>query len=330
MECSWRRPFVLFLTLEVAAAASAAAETVSIAPKKDNTIYSESENTNGGGQYLFAGTTITNFYRRAIISFDVAGNVPAGSTIQSATLTLHMSRTNTGAQPVMVHLQRCLLAWGEGTVVGPSGEGGGGSPRPGDATWSFNMFNTSRWSVPGGDYSPASSGSTLVANALTFYSWSSPQMAQDVQSWLDADETNFGWVVLAEGEGHPPVTAKRFDSRENVTPEFRPVLQIVYSPPPARDGGPDAGNGGRTDAGVDGGTDAGQSDAGSLDDAGIGTGDAGPEGDPGTGQRPDRIIGEIGRGGCQAVPGPALGLFALSLLALARLRRRRVSFPPGG
>jgi hypothetical protein len=307
MELSYRRPLVLFLALEVAAAASAAAETVSIGPKKDNTIYSESENTNGGGQYLFAGTTQQNKYRRAIISFDVAGNVPAGSTIESATLTLHMSRTNVGAQPVVVHLHQCLLPWGEGTVVGPSGEGGGGPPHPGDATWSFNMFNTNRWSAPGGDYSPAPSGSTLVGNSIAFYSWSSPEMAQEVQSWVDADETNFGWVVLAEGEGHPPVTAKRFDSRENVAPQFRPVLQIVYNPPP-----PDC------DGGLpDGGTDAGQSDAGVEDN-------------PGTGPRPDRIIDEIGRGGCQAAPGSALGLLALSLLALTGLRRRRVRFPPGG
>jgi hypothetical protein len=315
MELSCRRPLVLVLALEVAAAASAAAETVSIAPKKDNTIYSGSENTNGGGQYLFAGTTITNSYRRAIISFDVAGNVPAGSTIQSATLTLHMSRTNAGAQPVMVHLQRCLRPWGEGTVVGPRGEGEGGPPQPGDATWSFNMFNTSRWSAPGGDYSPASSGSTLVGNGVAFYSWSSPEVAQDVQSWLDGDETNFGWVVLAEGEGHAPVTAKRFDSRENVAPQFRPVLQIIYNPPP-----PDC------DGGLpDGGTDAGQSDAGGIDRS-----DGGVEDNPGTGPRPDRIIDEIGRGGCQAPPGSALGLLALSLLALTRLRRQRVRFPPGG
>ncbi len=315
MQHPWGRPFVLLLALEVGAAASAGAETVSIGPKKNNTIYSESENTNGGGQYFFAGTTLHNAYRRAIISFDVAGNVPAGSTIESATLTLHMSRTNVGAQPVVVHLHRCLLPWGEGTVRGPSGEGGGGSPHPGDATWSFNMFNTSRWRAPGGDFSSASSGSTLVDN-VAFYSWSSPGMAQDVQAWLNADETNFGWVVLAEGEGHPPITAKRFDSRRNVASEFQPVLRIVYNPPEGRDGGiPDAGNGGRPDAG--------QSDGGFANDGGIGPSDAGLGDDPGTGLRPDRIIAEFGRGGCQAVPGPALGLVAVSLVALTRLRRRR-------
>jgi len=304
----------LFVALELAAA-SAAAETVSIAPKKDNTIYSESENTNGGGVYFFAGTTITNSYRRGIISFDVAGNVPAGSTIESATLSLHMSRTNVGAQPVVVHLQQCLRPWGEGTVVGPSGEGGGGPPHAGDATWSFNMFNTSQWNNRGGDYALASSGSTLVGNNITFYSWSSPEMAQDVQSWLDADQTNFGWVLVADGEGHAPVTAKRFDSRENTNPEFRPVLQIVYNPPP-----PDC------DGGLP--TDAGQSDAGSPDDGGVGIGDAGLGDNPGTGQRPDRNIGEVGVGGCQAAPGPALGLLALFVLALARVHRRRISFQP--
>ena len=315
MQLSFSGPFVLFVTLEVAAVSSAAADTVSIAPKKDNTIYSESEFTNGGGQYFFAGTTQSNFYRRAIISFDVAGNVPPGSTIDSATLTLHMSRTNVGAQPVVVHLQQCLRPWGEGTVVGPSGEGGGGPPHPGDATWSFNMFNTSQWNNRGGDYALASSGSTLVGNAVAFYSWSSPEMAQDVQSMLDADQTNFGWVLVADGEGHAPVTAKRFDSRENTNPQFRPVLQIEYSPPP-----PDC------DGGLP--TDAGQSDAGLPDDGGIGMNDAGLGDDPGPGQPVDRSIAEVGHGGCQAAPGPALGIFALCVLALTRLCRRRISFQP--
>src|SRR5260370_24345123 len=135
------RSLLIGLVLRVACAATAAANTVSLPPRKDNTIYSERQNTNGGGQYFFVGTTVDNVYRRSIISFDVASAVPAGSTIESANLTLHTSRSNpTGAQPVIVHLHRCLAPWGEGTAVWTRGGGLGSPPGPGDATWNLNAL----------------------------------------------------------------------------------------------------------------------------------------------------------------------------------------------
>ena len=55
------------------------------------------------------------------------------------------------------------------------------------------------------------------------YTWSSPQMVADVQSWLDNPASNFGWLVL--GDESAAATAKRFDTRESATP---PVLTIQY------------------------------------------------------------------------------------------------------
>ncbi len=326
------RRLLIGLVLEVACAATAAADTVSLPPRKDNTIYSERQYTNGGGQYLFVGNTVNNDYRRTIISFDVASAVPAGSTIESANLTLHTSRSNpTGAQPVIVHLHRCLAPWGEGTVVATRGEGFGGPPGPGDATWNFNAFGSSSWATPGGDHASSSSGSTLVLTALDFYTWSSsPGIVADVQSWLDSPQANFGWVVISEQEAARVITAKRFDSRENIQPAFRPVLQIVYRPPVLTDGGTD---GGRPDGGCNSGCcnpgcDAGVGDAG-VGDAGADAGrsDAGNDagrGDPGVADPasslPDRTISEVGAG-CQAAPGSFLAIAALALLALRRLPR---------
>lgn len=334
MRISPNKRLLIGLVLELAFAATAAADTVSLAPRKDNTIYSERQYTNGGGQHLFAGTTINNDYRRSIISFDVASVVPAGSTIESATLTLHSSRSTPSAQPVIVHLYRCLAPWGEGTVVATRGEGFGAAPGPGDATWNFNAFDTSSWATPGGDHAPSSSGSTLVLTALDFYTWpSSPGIVADVQSWLDSPPANFGWLVISEQEASRVVTAKRFDSRENVEPSFRPALRIVYTPPIHTDGGtdggrPDAGcNTGCCTPGCDGGVgDAGMGDAGVTDggrsDAGNAAGqdDAGVE-DP-VSSLPDRTIREFGAG-CQSAPGSLLAMVALALLGLGRLPRRR-------
>jgi len=63
---------------------------------------------------------------------------------------------------------------------------------------------------------------------VAFYSWTSSQMAADVQAWLDGTAPDFGWVVI--GNETTADSAKRFDSREHSTPANRPKLTIVYSP----------------------------------------------------------------------------------------------------
>lgn len=71
--------------------------------------------------------------RRGLITLDIAANVPAGSTITFAALTLRMSQTTTLVQPV--ELRRVFSGWGEGTSVAPGNGGGGDSAATGDTTW---------------------------------------------------------------------------------------------------------------------------------------------------------------------------------------------------
>ena len=59
-----------------------------------------------------------------------------------------------------------------------------------------------------------------------FYTWSTPQMVNDVQAWLDNSSSNFGWIIL--GDENKASTAKRFNSRENSNAERRPFLTINY------------------------------------------------------------------------------------------------------
>ena len=54
--------------------------TVTANPEKDNSIYSESENSNGLGK-LYSATTCDGNFRRALLEFDIAGSIPAGATI---------------------------------------------------------------------------------------------------------------------------------------------------------------------------------------------------------------------------------------------------------
>ena len=209
----------------------ASAQLANINPIKDNTLYqydpAEGDLSNALGQHFFAGETGMGELRRGVLAFDVAGSVPAGSTILGVTLSLNMSRTGS-ATPRIVELHRVLADWGEGTSVAPGEEGTGAPATTNDATWRHRFFDTIFWTTEGGDFSATVSASQSVG-AVGVYTWSSSQMRADVQSWLDDPTSNFGWLVL--GDESEIETAKRFDTRESASP---PVLTIQYRPPGPR------------------------------------------------------------------------------------------------
>ena len=205
----------------------AIADIININPIKDNTLYqydpAEGDQSNALGNHFFAGETAMGELRRGVLAFDIAGNIPAGSTILSVTLSLNMSRTGLDTART-VELHKVLADWGEGTSVAPGEEGDGAPATPNDATWRHRFFDTIFWTTEGGDFSATASASQSVG-AIGMYMWSSPQMIGDVQSWLNNPATNFGWLVL--GDESEIATAKRFDTRESASP---PMLTIQYTP----------------------------------------------------------------------------------------------------
>jgi len=205
------------------------ANNVQVGADMDNTLFEDSLGllSNGAGQFLFAGVTNQPLTRRALIHFDVAASqLPSGATVDSATLTLNMSRTIGG--PTAVRLHRVTAAWGEEGSDAPGAEGPGTTALTGDATWLHTFLNASLWTTPGGDFAQSASASTTVQVAGS-YSWSSTTMAADVQSWFDAPAGNFGWILV--GDESSPITAKRFDSRENNVAGNRPVLTVYFTRP---------------------------------------------------------------------------------------------------
>ena len=224
-----KRPFVIFwLALSgIGAIQQLPAQTeVTIPASKDNTLYENPTGTlsNGAGAFLFAGRTNSGQTHRALLAFDVAGHVPAGAAIQSVRLTLNMSKTISGAQSIALH--RVLADWGEGSSNATGEEGAGATATAGDATWLHTFFGTQLWENPGGDFSPTASA-TLSVNANGSYTWgSSTDMVSEVQAWLDAPASNFGWVLISAGGTG---SAKRFDSRQNPNATSRPSLAVVYT-----------------------------------------------------------------------------------------------------
>jgi hypothetical protein len=203
---------------------------IAITPVKDNTLFEDSTGSlsSGSGDYIFAGrTSPTNqgLIRRALVAFDVAGNIPPGATVMSAALTLTASMAQPSGPTVTLH--RVLSDWGQGSSNG--GSGGGGAPSTSnDATWIHTFFDTDFWNTPGGDFvSTPSASQTIVSPGQ--YTWgSTAEMVTDVQRWLDSSSTNFGWLL--RGDEGSTQTAKRFNSSEHADTATRPILTIIYTP----------------------------------------------------------------------------------------------------
>jgi len=208
---------------------------VTLTPSQDNTIYDVPDNySNGAGVYMVVGQTNQGGVRRGLVQFDVAAGVPAGSTIDSVIVEMHMSLTQATGYQIKLH--KLLASWGEagsdaGTGPGNGGAGDGpgiGAPAAvGDATWLRRMFDTVSWTTAGGDFNATASAATTVGS-VGFYRWNSPQLKADVQDWLDNPGNNHGWILVGE-EGLK--SGKRFDTRESTTAANRPKLILWITGP---------------------------------------------------------------------------------------------------
>lgn len=209
----------------VGASCPAFGDVVAIGSDRDNTLIEDGGGavSNGAGEQFFVGRINLGTLRRGVIRFNVAGAVPAGSTITGVTLKLNMTQSIVGDKVVSLHLLGA--DWGEGTS---SGSGTGAPSTPGDATWIHRFFPGAFWATPGGDFAATASASQTVGLSGA-YVWSSPAMATDAQGWLNNPATNFGWLVKGDESGG--TSAKRFEARESLTTGLRPLLQITFTPP---------------------------------------------------------------------------------------------------
>jgi spore coat protein A len=242
--CRFSVPLSTFLTIFILlTTAPAWADAVELQASKDNTLYEPisqngfADTSNALGANMFAGKVKDAenqagqvAVRRAVIAFQIAGNVPPGATIDSVQLTMVVNKA-AQSNSFSTDLHRLLEDWGEGTSnTGNSQQGRGDVPTAGDATWNHTFYSGSLWSTPGGFYSTTNSASTLVGGTGS-YNWGSTSgMVADVQFWLDNAAQNFGWIVI--GDESQIETAKRFATRENTDSSgaTRPMLLINYTP----------------------------------------------------------------------------------------------------
>ena len=218
----------MILILLVLCGAPAVADTATIIAGRDATLIEEPDGAlaNGSGPVIFVGRTgqVQNGIRRALLYFDVAGGVPRGAVIESASLTLYLTPSNPGPTGVRVH--RVLADWGEGPSAS---SGGGGAPaEPGDVTWIHRFYDSDFWAISGGQFSGHASAGLEVAGE-GFYTWDDRGLVNDVRLWAAGPSRNFGWILI--GDETTPQTAKRFAGREHADPALRPILEVEYRLP---------------------------------------------------------------------------------------------------
>ncbi|NNK88086.1 MAG: T9SS type A sorting domain-containing protein [Flavobacteriaceae bacterium] len=202
--------------------------TVFINPVQDNSIYSGfTANSNGIGPSLFSATPGSGNPNRALLQFDIAGNVPATATITNAVLTLNCEARGGASAGENHSIHVVITPWGEGPSLGGGAGGGGGVPAiPPDATWLFGILGGVPWITPGGDFIPVPSATTLVGPPGP-YIWTGANMVADVQTWLVSPAINYGWLLKIDIEGIPG-TSSRWTSREG-TPALIPALAVTYT-----------------------------------------------------------------------------------------------------
>jgi len=227
--------FLLASVIVVAAGSLADAEVISITSMRDNTLFENitGDLSNGAGSGMFVGNTNQGGEnrRRALVAFDIAGSVPAGSIITNVSLTVTCNQAR--GSGIVVGLHPVLANWGEGTSdSGPFG-GSGDDSTPGDATWihAFYAFPGGvLWATEGGDFNPAANATRNVSGEGPVTWASTDSMVSVVQRWLNRPDQNFGWMLKSSNETGSQ-NAKRFATREEPVVATRPRLTIEYTIP---------------------------------------------------------------------------------------------------
>ena len=203
---------------------------VSLTPAKDNSLieYQYPQYSGGASQYIFVGLEHFSLTpMRGLVDFNVAGSIPAGSTINSVSLTVTMELTNsTTTVTPTVGLHDVSQNWGQGTGVPQYFMPPFAPTTTNDATWTNTFYPNQMWKTPGGDFSSTVSGTAVFgADGTTSTFSSTSQMVADVQSWLNNPSTNYGWLMLGDETQN---SGKMIGSMHSSNP---PTLTIDYTPP---------------------------------------------------------------------------------------------------
>ena len=212
-----RMKFRLWVALLVGTAAVANADSTSVTATADTEIAEATPTVANGSDITMVsgglGNTVGNVLRRALLRFDLTGNIPSSATVTSVTVRVTVTKVPGSPVNSDFQLRRLLRAWTEA-----------------GATWSYPVSSASTWGAPGangaGD-AAASSASVAVSGVGAYTFASTPALVADVQGWLSNPADNNGWLLVSDTEA--AYTARHFAARESGAGVA--TLTIGFSPP---------------------------------------------------------------------------------------------------
>ncbi|MEW6159013.1 MAG: DNRLRE domain-containing protein [Verrucomicrobiota bacterium] len=214
------RSLAVLLFASFTASIPRAAESVTITSTADAEIREFTTTTNVGTEGTMVsgglGVNVGNEARRALLHFDLTGKIPAGAEVISAKVILVAVKKPPTTVSSTFALHRLLQSWTETGV-----------------TWN-SRNGQSAWNTPGArsdaDSAATPSATVVVSNLGQYTFGSSAGLIEDVNRWLANPESNFGWLLLSQGE-NTPFTARHFATREAAA--SRPQLLVEYEMPRA-------------------------------------------------------------------------------------------------
>jgi hypothetical protein len=214
------------------------ADTAILSPNADSTINDRNPDYNMGGHLTIdAGASGMADKKRALLMFNIAGQIPPQATVSSVTLTVKMVRApNGGGVDSIFSLHRLRQFWGEGNkaTADDNTTDFGEQATTNEVTWNARLYSAPLWSAPGTsspvDYFSAASATNFIAGVGTYTFNSNSNLIADVQAWVNNPDTNFGWILTSLLE-NTSTTIRRFGSRESTN---GPLLTVQYSLPAAR------------------------------------------------------------------------------------------------
>lgn len=212
-----------FILIAICCSVNLPSQTANLTPEKDNSIYSENNNSNALGN-LFSGQTggrNGNNNRRALIKFDLS-SIPSGANISSVSLTVNVNKVPSGGAGTQTYtIHQLTRDWGEGTSTGG---GTGGTASANDATWNSAMQGSTTWTTPGGDFSNTPMASLNFVDTGNYTFLTNPTFVSVIQNWLDTPSMNNGLILIGDESNNR--SARQLGSKDS---GIAPILTVNYS-----------------------------------------------------------------------------------------------------
>ena len=229
--------FIPLLWLPLAAfLPGASAATLTLQAVADTSLFEGNPDFNLGSTTLVAGMNQEYERARAMFLFDLGG-IPAGAVVTEARVSLYVSRRpdpdqHGGPVDSDFSLHRLFVSWGEGS----GGNATGSVAMAGDATWNQRHAGGISWANPGGqpgvDYASDPSATTAVSGVGGYLWGSTAGLVSDVQGWLAAPSSNFGFMLISQSENTLGSGRRLGSSEQTGGLVTMPQLMVTYDPVP--------------------------------------------------------------------------------------------------